>query len=73
MSETSTRSLFKAITWRITGTLDTFLISWLVTGQVLIAGTIAFTEVMTKIILFWTHERVWNRISWGRKQNEHMD
>ena len=73
MTETSVRSLAKAISWRITGTLDTFLISWLVTGEILIASTIAFTEVITKIILFWAHERVWNRISWGRKQNEHMD
>ena len=67
MNDTPLRSLTKAISWRITGTIDTFLVSWLVTGQVLIASGIAFTEIMTKIFLFWFHERVWNKITWGRK------
>jgi len=67
MNDTSIRSLAKAVTWRMTGTIDTFLISWLITGQVLLASGIAFTEIMTKIALFWAHERVWNQITWGRK------
>lgn len=67
MNDTSVRSLAKAVTWRVTGTIDTFLISWLITGQVLLASGIAFTEIMTKIALFWAHERVWNQITWGRK------
>jgi len=66
MSDTPIRSLAKAISWRITGTIDTFLISWLITGQLLLASGIAFTEIMTKIILFWTHERFWNKIKWGK-------
>ena len=66
LSDTPVRSLAKAISWRVTGTIDTFLISWLITGQILIASGIAFTEIMTKICLFWAHERVWNRISWGK-------
>jgi uncharacterized membrane protein len=36
-------------------------------GQALIASGIAFAEIMTKVFLFWLHERVWNRISWGKK------
>ena len=60
------RSLAKAVSWRITGTIDTFIISWIITGHVLLASGIAFTEIMTKIMLFWAHERLWNRISWGR-------
>ena len=67
MSDTAIRSLAKAISWRVTGTIDTFLISWLITGQALIASGIALTEIMTKIFLFWMHERVWNKISWGKK------
>ena len=66
LSDTQTRSLAKAISWRLTGTADTFIISWLITGQLALAGGIAITEVMTKVILFWLHERVWNRIKWGR-------
>ena len=67
LNDTAVRSLAKAVSWRITGTLDTFLVSWLITGQVLLASGIAFTEIMTKVFLFWLHERVWNRITWGRK------
>jgi uncharacterized membrane protein len=66
LNDTPTRSLAKAVSWRVTGTIDTFIISWLITGEVLIASSIAFTEIMTKIALFWLHERVWNKISWGK-------
>ena len=67
MNDTPLRSLTKAISWRITGTIDTFLVSWFITGQALIASGIAFTEIMTKVFLFWFHERVWNKIKWGRE------
>ena len=70
MSDTAVRSLAKAISWRITGTIDTFLISWLITGHVLLATGIAFTEIMTKVFLFWLHERVWNKIAWGRQERD---
>jgi len=66
LSDTSVRSLAKAISWRVTGTVDTFLISWLITGEILLASGIALTEVLTKVFLFWVHERVWNNIQWGR-------
>jgi len=66
MSDTATRSLAKAISWRITGTIDTFIISWLITGELLLASGITVTEIMTKIVLFWLHERVWNKVRWGR-------
>jgi uncharacterized membrane protein len=65
--ELSVRSLVKAISWRVTGTVDTFMISWLVTGQPVIALSISAIEVLTKIVLFWIHERMWNRIHWGRR------
>jgi uncharacterized membrane protein len=66
MTDTHARSLAKAVSWRVTGTLDTFLISWLITGEALLAGGIAGTEVMTKVVLFYLHERAWSRIGWGR-------
>jgi uncharacterized membrane protein len=67
MSDAPVRSLAKAVSWRITGTVDTFLISWLITGEILLASGIALTEVMTKIFLYWAHERAWNKIQWGRE------
>ena len=66
MSDTSVRSLAKAVSWRITGTIDTFLISWLITGQALLASGIALTEIMTKVGLYWLHERAWAKVKWGR-------
>ena len=65
--EAHSRSLLKAMSWRITGTLDTFVISFLVTGRVTIAGSIAATELLTKIALYYGHERVWSTIHWGRQ------
>ena len=67
MIDTPVRSLAKAVSWRVTGTIDTFLISWLITGQPVVALSISAVEVLTKIGLFWFHERIWNKITWGRK------
>jgi uncharacterized membrane protein len=64
--EAHTRSLIKAISWRITGSIDTFVISLIVTGKIGLAGTIASVEVVTKIALYYFHERVWAIIPWGR-------
>lgn len=64
------RSLFKAITWRITGTIDTMIISFLITGKLKWAISIGLVEVFTKMILYYFHERVWNRIKLGKKSKE---
>jgi len=66
LSDAPIRSLAKAVSWRITGTIDTFIISWIITGEPLLASGIALTEIMTKVGLFWAHERIWNKIGWGR-------
>jgi len=49
------------------GTLDTFAISWFMTGRVEIAGSIAGLEVATKIAWYYLHERVWAAVRWGRR------
>ncbi len=66
MADSHARSLAKAVSWRTLGTLDTFAISWLITGTAALAGGIAATEVATKVALFYLHERAWNRVRWGR-------
>ena len=60
------RSVAKAVSWRVTGTVDTFVISWLVTGDARLAGGIASVEVLTKMVLYYLHERAWSRVGWGR-------
>ncbi len=67
------RSLVKAISWRVTGTLDTILISWLITGQVKWALSIGFVELFTKIFLYYVHERIWDRQDFGRVKPVNKD
>ena len=65
--EAHARSFTKALSWRVLGSLDTFALSWLFTGNLAAAGAIASTEVITKIFLYYGHERVWSHIRWGLK------
>jgi len=66
MHEKNYRSIVKSISWRFTGTMDTTLISFLVTGNLKIAASIGLIEVFTKIILYYFHERLWNKIKFGK-------
>ena len=65
-SEKPIRSVIKSLSWRIIGTLDTILISWLVTGTLQLALSIGLIELITKMILYFFHERIWNLITWGK-------
>jgi len=60
------RSLIKTISWRVIGTLDTILISWLITGTLALAFSIGAIELVTKMVLYFFHERAWNSIKWGK-------
>ena len=66
--EGHSRSLVKAVSWRALGSIDTFLLSWLFTGNPKAAGAIASTEVITKIGLYYFHERAWSSVKWGTKR-----
>jgi len=61
------RSLVKGMSWRFWGTLDTIIISFFVTHEFSKAFAIGFTEVFTKVGLYYLHERVWMKIQWGKK------
>jgi len=65
-SEKPIRSIAKAVSWRVIGTLDTLLISYILTGEVAIAASIASIDFVTKMFLYFFHERIWNKISWGK-------
>ena len=70
MVEQPHRSIVKAISWRATGTVDTIIISFLVTGQAKWAFSIGFVELFTKIFLYYLHERIWNKLSFGRVKSD---
>ncbi|MEQ1753704.1 MAG: DUF2061 domain-containing protein [Micropepsaceae bacterium] len=62
---TQARSLAKTVSWRAVASIDTFLLGWIVTGSMVFAGSIASLEVLTKMLLYYGHERLWARILWG--------
>ena len=63
------RHIVKTITWRIVGTLDTFLLSWFITGSLKIG--VATVEIITKMVLYYFHERAWYKFSkFGIKKNK---
>ena len=66
MADKHYRSLAKAVSWRVTGTIDTMVVSYLVTHQIKWALTISAVEFCTKILLFYGHERLWEKLSFGR-------
>lgn len=73
------RSIAKAISWRAVGSLDTLILSYLMItyigpffgleqsqGEAVKAATyIAVTEIITKIIFYYFHERFWVWVKWG--------
>ncbi len=65
-SEKPLRSIIKAISWRVLGTIDTLVISYFLTGKFILATAIASIDFITKLILYFFHERIWNKIKWGK-------
>ena len=61
-TETHKRSLLKAISYRIFGSLLTFLITFIITKEIIISSSVAVLDLVSKILLFWVHERVWLKI-----------
>jgi len=57
------RHIAKTISWRIIGTLDTIILSWIITGNLKVGMTIGGVEVITKMILYFFHERAWYKFS----------
>ncbi|ABB43436.1 conserved hypothetical protein [Sulfurimonas denitrificans DSM 1251] len=66
MQEKAYRSIVKTLSWRTIGTLDTMVISYLITGNLTMAASIGSIELFTKMFLYYFHERAWNKISLGR-------
>ena len=65
-NEKPLRSVVKSLSWRTIGTLDTIIISYIITGKLDLAFSIGGVELVTKMVLYFFHERVWNSIKWGK-------
>ena len=82
---TPMRSLVKTVTWRIIATTDTFLLTFLSAtymGEDLgitfdqatgLAATVAGLELVTKLALYYLHERGWARLNWGIEMQVHAN
>lgn len=66
------RHIAKAITWRIVGTIDTIVLSWIISGNPLTGLKIGFAEVATKMLLYYFHERVWFNILFKNTNKRHL-
>ncbi len=73
VSEKPYRSIIKAASWRTIGTFDTMLISFVITGNVKFAVSIGGVELFTKMFLYFLHERLWNKIKFGRVEKKEID
>lgn len=71
--EKKRRSFVKTVSWRTVGTIDTIIISWIVIGDINFAVTIGGIELFTKMILYFFHERAWNKINFGRIKETPID
>lgn len=63
--ENKMRHLAKTVTWRMVGIADTMVLAWLLTGNPLTGVKIGLAELLTKMILYYIHERIWYRIDYG--------
>lgn len=68
MSPDRIRHILKSVTWRLIGTIDTVFLGWLITGDLELGLKIGGVEVITKMILYYFHERIWYKyIRFGNK------
>ena len=68
--ESKKRHIAKTITWRFIGTMDTMLLAWFISGNPLTGLKIGFAEVITKMVLYYFHERVWYKMDFGLDQRK---
>jgi len=68
--ETNLRSITKGVTWRFVATGTTIIIVYVFFGRLDLAIAAGVIETVLKVVLYWGHEKVWQRVRWGRKQIE---
>ncbi|MCH4552115.1 DUF2061 domain-containing protein [Aestuariibaculum lutulentum] len=72
IKESKKRHLLKTVTWRLLGTIDTMLLAWVISGNPLTGFSIGIAEVLTKMILYYLHERTWYKIDFGIEKRRRL-
>ena len=63
--KTNKRHVMKTFSWRVIGTIDTIVLSWIISGNPFTGLKIGGSEIGTKMILYYLHEKLWYRINFG--------
>ena len=61
------RSFTKAITYRVSGSLVTVGIAYMVFGKIEWAIGVGAIDAISKLLFYYIHERIWDKIKWGRR------
>lgn len=72
INRSHTRHIVKAVTYRFFGSAATFIIGWIITGNVAIGVSISSIDFFTKIVLYYLHERAWHKSSFGIKNTNNI-
>lgn len=64
--ETHLRSVVKGMSWRLVATMVTTIVVFIYSGELAAAAIVGSVDAVAKIGLYWGHERIWQRIHWGR-------
>lgn len=64
--ETHLRSVVKGISWRVLATMVTTFVVYVYSGELAAAAIVGSFDALAKVLLYWGHERIWQRITWGR-------
>ncbi len=71
--ESHKRSIIKAVTWRILATSITMLVVYAFTKELALSASIGLIDTVIKIFAYYSHERLWERIGFGRKRVKEED
>ncbi len=66
--ESHKRSIAKAATWRIFATFVTIIVVYIFTRELVLSAGIGIVDTIIKIFGYYSHERLWDRASFGRKK-----
>lgn len=72
MPDSRKRHLLKTVSWRVVGTIDTMVLAWIITGNPTTGMQIGLAEVVTKMVLYYFHERAWYKIDYGLNKRRRL-
>ena len=68
IKEKHSRSVVKALSWRVIATLTTMTAVFIISGEIILALEVGALEASAKLLFYYLHERAWGNISWGIKK-----